>query len=204
MENREENSGISFQFLSCAAIEFVCFQVSSIPIVADCIILAGNISAFASIGGIEYFIEYLSSKFKHVFYVPGPLEYQGGPLELGDKTCDALLEEIGRENVHILGVNGNHTYLFPEHKLRIIGVKLWGDDPEVYFDRTIGDTLKTAEKKISIKRVQELHLSDLEIITLETRKAKERGERVIVISHGCPTTTINKQEERKNEKKKGS
>ena len=185
----KENKSLTFQFISCIAIERTCFQVGFIPIEADCLIMAGNISGFACNEGLEVLCEYLCRKFKHIFYVPGPLEYELGPMELGDKTCSALMEEIGagKGNFHILGVNGNNSFVFPDHKLRLIGVRLWGTDPKIYSSRMIAKKLQNPKKNMNKGEVNELHKKDLEIISIEVSKAKERGEQVIVISHGCPS-----------------
>lgn len=189
MSEPESSTCLTFQYFSCTNVELTSFQVTRIPKEADYLILAGNISAFAYPYN-QHLYEYLCQTWKRVFFVPGPQEFANGPMDLGIETCKALEEELGSESFSVLS-RGNPV-LFPIHRLRIVGAHLWGPGSKVYTDRRISHTLKEGVDKEEVKLVSDKQAAlyqehDCAYIEHQIRLARERNERVIVVTHGCPS-----------------
>lgn len=178
---------LSFQYLSCAMYEFTKFQVTRLPVLADCLILAGNIAGFAGdADAFRILLEYWCKVYKKVVYVPGPQEFAGAPMDLGMMVCESI-KSIS-SNIQVASP-GHGSVVFPKSKIRVIGALLWGLDPKMFVDRSICMTQKDAKKKnkMCLNDTQILHKQDEEWIRGELAKSILRKERTIVVTHGCPS-----------------
>lgn len=203
-----------FQFVSCTNIEDSSFLIRTLVENrgdADYLILAGNISKFASQNPvIDTFLNYVCSVYKMVFYVPGPQEYTGGSMALGNTFC-AELEKL-HQNLHIFSQK-KRSFLLERGEgaapIRLIGAKLWGVQENIYKERGIlvekkQEPSKTKKnKKIKEKIIYEpvseevadyLYVNDSKIIQEGLLEAKKANELTIVITHGTPHPSLIKEE----------
>lgn len=185
---------LTFQYLSCIMFEFSKFQVTKLPKLANCLILAGNITGFA--GNAESFrviLEYWATVYDNVIYVPGPQEFAGAPMDIGFMVCESLKGIHG--NIRI--VSPEHgSIIFPENRIRVIGGLLWGLDPKPYVERsiTIDQNAHKNKEEMTFLHTETLHAKDENWILSELKKAKERHEHTIVVTHGCPSFALCKED----------
>lgn len=157
------------------------------------------------------------SVWHHVFFVPGPWEYCGGTLELGDVYTSKLPHLSGEDrkrSIVVLGSQPNmvQSVLFVNFGLLITGAQCWPYDvDDSYYDvRRIYDRGGLDEEK-------EAALADKEAVETDSvptqEVMKERMERdlasieasiarcpdvpvCMVITHGCPTALLCTDEQR--------
>lgn len=186
MNEPESSTCLTFQYFSCTNVESTSFQVTRISKQADYLILAGNISAFAYPYN-QHLYEYLCKTWRGVFFIPGPQEFAGGPMDLGMRTSSALEEEVSsRLNFKVLTCE-NGPFVFPEHRVRLIGARLWGSNASTYKDREIGISLEKENAPIGIEQARVYQEKDCEYIRHQLKMAQERKETTIVVTHGCPS-----------------
>ena len=178
---------LTFQYLSCIMFEFSKFQVTRVPKLADCLILAGNITGFAgNAEALQMIMEYWAKVYKEVIYVPGPQEFAGAPLDVGFMVCESLKTICS--NIRVVSPD-NGSVIFPSSRIRVIGGLLWGLDPKPLVDRSIAvdQEAHKSKTKMTLKDTEALHAKDEEWILSEMKRAKEMNERTIVVTHGCPS-----------------
>jgi predicted phosphodiesterase len=138
-------------------------------------------------------LERESPKFKHIFVVAGNHEYyQGEYNEVQDllkKTCSKF------PNVTFLQKG---SVWLPECGVRILGTTLWSHVPPEYSNdvsKALNDYnyIRLLEpgahkaRKITVSDVNSWHADELAWLQEEIQKAKDAGEKVVVLTHHAPS-----------------
>lgn len=158
---------------------------------AEILILGGDIVPFKHLKVVDWFFDYVSEHWKHVFWLPGNHEYYGS--DMLDRS-GAFIEKI-RENVLLIN---NEIVEF--HDLKLIFATMWTEiSPRFAFDISSGvndfHQIKVNKRKLTVETYNMMHLLSRDFIIGELAVPFE-GKKV-VITHHVPTF-MNWQEKYKN------
>jgi Icc-related predicted phosphoesterase len=156
---------------------------------ADILILAGDIGRIYKLEQLTSFIKQLSQKFKILIYVPGNQEYYK-VQNCEPKSIDELLADLKEltkiiPNLYIL----NRDKLILYEDICIAGCTLWSHSNE-----------DIPYKMIRIHGINRyiynmLYQQDLEFIKHSIKFCKEKGYKLVVVTHYCPTFLVAKNKE---------
>jgi predicted phosphohydrolase len=149
--------------------------------VGDVLVLAGDIVPFAVMDKHKDFFSYVADNFETTYWLPGNHEYYH--FDIAEKS--SVLHEKIRSNVFLV----NNISVVHEN-LKLIFSTLWskispGHQWEI--ERNLNDfhVIKHKGYRLSAERYNELH--EESIALLEHELAQELSEKLVVISHHCPT-----------------
>jgi predicted phosphodiesterase len=167
----------------------------------------------------QNFLEYCSNNFKQVFYVPGNHEFYNHPsrikftkyksrikeecndlqkfgeleakykIESKEERNGAILELCQKfKNIHYMD---KAIYRVPETDIIIIGCTLWtnlSSKFEVYHFNDFTQIYETAEKHLTLQTYNKWNEED--ILFLKTVISENSNNRIIVLTHHCPTDEV--------------
>lgn len=149
--------------------------------VGDILIMAGDIVPFKEIHQHEKFFDYVSSHFKHTFWIPGNHEYYNSDIS---KRSGSFEEKI-RDNVTLL----NNT-VKTIHGVRLVFSTLWSKispEKQAIITQSLSDfrLIRKNDKRLTAQAYNELHLESRKF--LETTFKTKTIDPTIVVSHHPPT-----------------
>jgi predicted MPP superfamily phosphohydrolase len=177
---------IKLQYLSDLHLEYR-KNIPYIPIVGDMLALCGDIGHPIDPKYKDY-LKQCSNNYEQVFLLSGNHEYwnNGSSCPMGIDEIDELIEDITSKfpNVHFLNKNSFQL----DHNTTIIGATLWskilnkpmrkmGDDVHIFKNNKIIDS----QEFYNLHEDHKLWLED------EIRDAKNRDNKVIVLTHHLPS-----------------
>lgn len=178
-------SETTFQFISDIHLEYASNRefLKNHPILpnSDILLMAGDIMQLKDMRKQAYFLDFLSSNYKAVYWVPGNHEFYGSDIsKFGNSFCREI-----RSNVILL-----NNQVVESHGYRLIFSTLWSKIPRIHsheVTRLMPDFREIffKEKHFSIENYNKLHEACFRFLKktitgLETK-------RQIVVSHHVPT-----------------
>ena len=207
-----DHAGLRVQYLSDTHLEFpfalqnmdslferqYSFSLETLPVLSDCLCLIGDIgSPFKP--SYKEFIELMSNRFPLVIVVPGNHEFYSTrqtPCTYASalKAMKEICDRVPKKNV-LFG----HKMSLKHNGIRILATTLWSHVPPEHAEEVANGL--TDYRVIRVERGEEAgptstakvedtnqwHKDELEWITDEIEKAKQEGERVLVMTHHAPT-----------------
>lgn len=159
--------------------------------------------------------EGMKNVWHHIFFVPGPWEYCGGTLDLGDVYTSKLPHLSGEDRKRTIVVLGSQpnmvqSVLFVDFGLLITGAHCWPYDDRAYYDvRRVyhssvaaGEEGAQADKEaVESDSVPTLDVMrermDRDVASIEASIARcPDVPMCMVITHGCPTALLCTDERR--------
>jgi len=157
--------------------------------------------------------ENMKNVWHHVFFVPGPWEYCGGTLDLGDVYTSKLPHLSGEDRKRTIVVLGSQpnmvqSVLFVDFGLLITGAHCWPYDDEGYYDvRRIyhssageggAEVDKEAVESDSVPTLDVMReRMDRDVASIESSIARcPDVPMCVVVTHGCPTALLCTDERR--------
>lgn len=194
---------MKFQYISDIHLEFYdtnntgsFFPNSYLHPIAPYLVLAGDIG-IPELKSYRIFLEWCSSRWKHIFLVAGNHEYYTYRCSTKSdmKTKQALIQEICSEfsNIHFLNCD---SFYLQEEGIRILGCTLWSDIPEAKLGKAIAymnDTRFIVEKDnifITPQRVSELHKEEKTWLENQILQCQQNKEECLVITHHLPSFSL--------------
>ena len=195
-------------WLSCLLPEATKFKVNELPCIEDeegvmrILVICGNLSHFSGDIGdilIEHWIS--DGGWNHVIFVPGPIDYGSGPVELGDAYLETLQETMGHDKFTVFSPSVLKAVAFLGPALRFVGAPCWPVDNNLYKQARVyemppgialddtGMATAVADKNfLSDKTAQKRLIGDAAIITMALIESEDvrHAETRIVVSYGCP------------------
>ncbi|KAI9331744.1 Metallo-dependent phosphatase-like protein [Obelidium mucronatum] len=173
------------------------------PCGADYLILAGDCGKPGS-PGYEEFLMLAAPVFKAIFLIPGNHEYYNLTKEDVDRDTTIWIDSLNlllghTKKLFLLG--HNQDFFVAESNLRILGCTLWSHIPDGEPRAAIGKYLNDfrmigtrkgrteaeTPRRITVDDYNAWHKSDVAWLEDQINNAKERGERILVITHHPPT-----------------
>lgn len=148
---------------------------------ADILVLAGDIVPFKELKQHDYFFNYVSKNWKHVYWIPGNHEYyRSDILDRSGKFIEKIME-----NVSLL----NH-YAIEIDDVRLIFSTMWTHvSPrfDVIISQGLNDfkQIKINKKRFTIEAYNQFHILALDFLYHEIVKPFD-GKK-IVVTHHVPT-----------------
>lgn len=148
---------------------------------ADILILAGDIVPFGLVDKHDAFFDYLSTNWKHVYWIPGNHEYYRWDIAMFDK----IRSEPIRDNITLL-----NNKMLTLDGVRIIFSTLWSDispshkweiQSRLYDFRIIKDH----SQSFSVERYNALHQESVNFIRAMFKMPYEG--KTVVVTHHIPT-----------------
>jgi 3',5'-cyclic AMP phosphodiesterase CpdA len=181
---------MKIQVLSDVHLEFG-VKGPHIDPIADCLALVGDIGKPSNASYQQFLLE-MSSLFEHVYVIAGNHEYYTGEYYTTRKQIETICRK--RENLHFLDPG---TLLYenrndPSNKVRVIGATLWSHVPpqnEKAVANGLNDYVyvKVAEndqhRLLTVQDTNKWHAEQLMYIQNELQKAKNAGEKVLLLTH---------------------
>ncbi len=142
------------------------------------------------------FLNYCSSKFKHIFLIPGNHEYYSNKNTKTIQSTNIILEELCSKfpNVHFM--NNKVEYL-EEYKLCIIGTTLWTEIPDFvtkYETKSYNDFNKiyyeydNSKFRLNIDYMNLMNAESVEFLKESINNNKDHNK--IVLTHHLPTYKV--------------
>jgi len=175
-----------FQIISDLHIETgVVYPVESITPHSEILVLAGDIGSFYHLDPLVDFLEKISSKFKHILYIPGNHEYYYSADDK-KKTVGSLLHGFKKSVSHI-----GHLHVMDRHLVNIngtifAGATLWSDP---YPHKRLPDFMNL---NISIHEYADMHKRDHKWLNRVADLNVEESS-LVVITHHAPSKTLVKK-----------
>ncbi|UJR24543.1 hypothetical protein I4U23_005918 [Adineta vaga] len=168
-------------------------DLSNFPVVASCLILAGDIGR-PDVPSLQRFLLIQCQRFEHIFYVAGNHCFYSGEYE------DRLeqLRQLNKLNhrIHFLQKN---SYLLPNN-VRILGTILWSHIPQDIashieqshadyhqIEREIQENNMKIRRKLTVNDTNQWHLDEHTWLLQEIEKARRNHEHIIIITHHAPS-----------------
>lgn len=163
------------------------------PVVAPCLILAGDIGR-PDVSSLQTFLLAQCERFEHIFYVAGNHCYYQGAYEERLQQ----LYELNKLNPRIHFLNGD-SYLLPNN-VRILGTTLWSHIPKEtaeHIEKTHPDYRRIEReyeengtkirRNLTVHDTNHWHVEQHSWILHEIEKARQNHEHVIIITHHAPS-----------------
>ena len=157
------------------------------PSNADYICLGGDIGDLHT-DVYEDILYECAKTYKGVFVILGNHEYHYGSIESTHAQMQALLEKLNCPNIYWLNNTGVDIAIdSKEDKIRVIGTTLWTEikgSQRYYVKNNIADFQLIGEWDID--KCNETYKKNLEFIKNEVEISKNKGWRLIVLTHHAP------------------
>ena len=182
--------------ISDVHLEYADVVLPVFPVLAPILILAGDIGR-PDIPTLQTFLLNQCERFEHIFYVAGNHCFYEGEYE--DRLQQ--LRELNHlhPRLHFLH---NDSYLLPNN-VRILGTTLWSHIPPETASKigqsmidyriiSVMDEQEVEGKKVKIPRpitvddTNAWHAQQHAWLVQETKKAQDRGEHIVIITHHSP------------------
>ena len=175
-----------FQIISDLHLETgVVYPVKSITPHSEVLVLAGDIGSFYNLDPLVDFLEKISSKFKHVLYIPGNHEYYYS-LDKRRQTTGALLYKFKKAVSHIGRLHVMDRHLVNINGTIFAGATLWSDP---YPHKRLPDFMNLDK---SLHEYADMHKRDIKwlnrVADLNIGEAP-----LVVITHHAPSKTLVKK-----------
>ncbi|KAL0488538.1 hypothetical protein AKO1_015763 [Acrasis kona] len=161
--------------------------------IGNCLALVGDIGVAAK-NTYEPFIKKQSDLFEHVFVLAGNHEYYGQEYNAANSDIKSICGKYS--NVHFLQQS---SFLYEDGSdkpIRVLGCTLWSNVPPNCEDKVLSylndyRVIKIKEegeevRKLTVRDTNRMHQEDLNWLKNEIESAKQRGERVVVLTHHAP------------------
>ena len=190
---------MKLQVMSDLHLEYSLVLPPSVEVKSDALALVGDIG-HPSKDNYKEFVLGMADRFPQVYIVLGNHEFYGSEYYSLKQTARDICQQ--RDNLHLMDQNSilyvNPTN--PNDQVRLIGTTLWSHVPtqnERAVQRGVSDYSyilitddKTQEqRRITIQDTNSWHAKELKFVRDELQKAKENGEKVIVLTHHAPLQT---------------
>ena len=189
---------MKLQAMSDLHLEFPNAVPPGIEVLGDVLALVGDIGIPSDQSNIyQDFVLDMADKFQHVYLVLGNHEFYGQEYYSQKRRLERICNM--RSNLHLMDQN---SILYtnpkdPTDQVRIIGTTLWSHVPTAnekavqrslndYACITIVDEQTRMKRRLTVQDTNELHEEELEFVTSELLKAKQNGEKVVVLTHHAP------------------
>lgn len=182
----KESKPFRLQFMSDLHLEMPHLPKPHVERLAPNLALLGDIG-YPSRDTYRNFLRQMSAQFERVFLVPGNHEYYKTTMEKAQED----MQDICRELPNVVLLNPGLVRI-PEYNLRILGATLWSNVPtlakcsvETYLNdyflihKNNGDLL-------TVEDTNRMHAEQLAWLTTELYKAKDAGEKALVLTHHAP------------------
>lgn len=149
---------------------------------ADILILAGDIIPFAILDKHQDFLDYISDRFKLVYWLPGNHEYYYSDIN----SRSGFLDEMIRENVFL--VNNCIKEVFG---IQFIFSTLWSyisPGKQAMIQRGMSDfqVIKDQDRLLNVEHYNLLHQESLQFI--QEAVARLKTNKKVVVTHHVPTS----------------
>ncbi len=146
--------------------------------VADTLLIAGDLMPLNCIDRFSNFLDFLSSNWKSVIWVPGNHEFYGHDLS----EFEAPRIENIRQNILLC-----HRSSVQIHDIKVLGCTLWScidKNNQPLIERSLQDFNKInwKNRRLTVEDYNSMHKKDLEFL-----KESNIDSSTIVISHHVPT-----------------
>ncbi len=183
---------MKLRILSDLHVEFFPCEVPAAA--ADAVILAGDIgSGFL---GLQWAAKAFDARKQPVVYVPGNHEFYGYDMDFWGEQAMKLAQDTG---IHLCNPGSVLLEKDGEPPVRVLGVTLWTDFAVFGEGRKVVCAQQTQRALADYRAIQIqgrlLHWTDTEAmhqramawLRTECLKAKEAGEKVVVVTHHTPS-----------------
>lgn len=146
--------------------------------IADTLLIAGDLMPLNCIDRFSDFLDFLSSNWEQVIWVPGNHEFYGSDLS---EFQEPRVEKI-RTNIHLC-----HRSSFQIEDITILGCTLWSridQDNQPMIQRSLQDFDKIdwGDRKLNVDDYNSMHQKDLQFL-----KDSNIDSSTVVITHHVPT-----------------
>jgi predicted phosphodiesterase len=176
-----------FQIISDLHLETgVVYPVESITPHSEVMVMAGDIGSFYNLDPLGDFLDKISSKFKHILYVPGNHEYYYSLDDKPYQTTGHLLHKFKKAVSHIENLHVMDRHLVKINGTIFAGATLWSDP---YPHKRLPDFMNLDK---SLNEYADMHKRDIKwlnrVADLNVGEAS-----LVVITHHAPSKTLVKK-----------
>lgn len=184
---------MKFRVISDVHNEFYRGGHFNLPIIEGekdmCLLMAGDIGLLHSPTNYKSFVDEMTKRHKHVFWIEGNHEFYHG--NISTHSIGKVIQELNYNNLH------TQILKFDEEKIVVLGCTLWTDfdknDPMVLFEsnhrmndfRIIRKGLEYSKYKA--EDAFATHHSQRKYLFEDVAELKKKGYTVIVVTHHHPS-----------------
>ena len=186
----------TFQVFSDLHQEFIT-NFYKIPPKSDYLILAGDIHNINK-SNFKMFFDYVSTNWKHVFYVPGNHEYYNRYYDIFYLKQEYKVYFKNYVNIHLLDDNA-FSLNFNDINIKIIGSTLWSTVSDIQGINDFKHITEKEDQYISKESFNELHNNSVKFLK-EQIDSLINNEKIIIVTHFPPIQKNTNSPKHSNEK----